>query len=118
MKVHLNARQFDLTDAIADHVTAKFARLDGLGASILEVHVVLQRDDNENPETRFHVRSQLAVAGPDIHAEDWSEDLYAAVDGVVDKLARQLRKRKTRLTDKPRSTEQRRAILGEGVVPE
>jgi putative sigma-54 modulation protein len=37
------------------------------------------------------------VPGPDIHAEDRENDLYAAIDLVMNKLSRQLRKRKTRL---------------------
>ena len=45
----------------------------------------------------------LAVPGPDIHAEESHSVLYAALDLVTAKLARQLRKRKTRLTDKVRS---------------
>jgi putative sigma-54 modulation protein len=45
----------------------------------------------------------LAVPGPDIHAEESDADLYAAIDLVMDKLARQLRKRKTRLNDKRRT---------------
>ena len=49
------------------------------------------------------------ISGPDIHAEDHDADLYAALDKVTDKLARQLRKRKTRLSDKRRSTAQRGA---------
>ena len=43
------------------------------------------------------VKIHLAVPGPDLHAEDRESDLYAAIDLVMDKLSRQLRKRKTRL---------------------
>ena len=39
------------------------------------------------------------MPGKDIHAEDREGDLYAAIDLVVNKLARQLRKLKTRMVD-------------------
>ena len=55
------------------------------------------------------MKVHIAIAGPDIHAEEHDGDLYAALDKVTDKLARQLRKRKTRLSDKRRSTAQRTA---------
>ena len=42
-----------------------------------------------------------------VHAEESAAELYAALDVVVDKLARQLRKRKTRRTDKVRSKTQK-----------
>lgn len=68
---------------------------------------MLSRDDTADPAARFTVSAHLAVAGPDLHAQESSENLYSALDAVKLKLARQLRKRKTRLTDKRRSTAQR-----------
>jgi putative sigma-54 modulation protein len=69
------------------------------------------------PAERYSVKIHLAVPGPDIHAAESHADLYGALDLVVDKLARQLRKRKTRLNDKRRSTTQRlvRSRKAEGV---
>jgi putative sigma-54 modulation protein len=69
--------------------------------------VILGQDTAANPETRFLVSARLSVAGPDLHAEERCADLYAALDTVAAKLARQLRKRKTRLTDRRRAREQR-----------
>jgi putative sigma-54 modulation protein len=63
-------------------------------------------NDAADPAARFTVSAHLAVSGPDLHAEESAADLYAALNAVKDKLARQLRKRKTRLTDKRRSTAQ------------
>jgi putative sigma-54 modulation protein len=57
------------------------------------------------------VKAHLAVPGPDIFAEQRGEDLYIALEQVALKLARQLRKRKTELKDKPRAKAQKKAEL-------
>jgi putative sigma-54 modulation protein len=107
MKVHLTPRHLKLTAAIEAHAVAEFSSLSTLDDRIVSAHAALSCNDTADPASRFTVSAHLAVAGPDLHAEESASDLYAALDAVKDKLARQLRKRKTRLTDKPRSAAQR-----------
>jgi putative sigma-54 modulation protein len=104
MKVHLTPRHLKLTPAIESHAVAELSSLSLLDDRIVSAHAALSCNDTANPATRFTVSAHLAVAGPDLHAEESASDLYAALDAVKNKLARQLRKRKTRLTDKRRST--------------
>jgi putative sigma-54 modulation protein len=96
-----------LTAAIHQAVAAQIGQLEELGIDIIGAHVVLLHANAAAPGDRYQVRVHLAVPGPDIFAEQLSDDLYLALEQVTDKLARQLRKRKTALTDKPRKTSQR-----------
>jgi putative sigma-54 modulation protein len=96
-----------LTAGIHEAVAVQMGQLEQLGAEILAAHVVLMANDTVKPKSRFTVKVHLAVSGPDIFAEDSESDLYAAIDLVAAKLARQLRKRKTALNDKRRSVSQR-----------
>ena len=107
MQIHLSPRHLRLTAAIRQHTAAKVLHLEGLAEEIVAAHIVLRRDEAANPSDRYSVKVHLAVPGPDIHAEENHADLYGAIDLAMDKLARQLRKRKTRLTDKRRSVTQR-----------
>lgn len=105
MQIHLSPRHLVLTAAIHSYVAEKISHLESLADEILAAHVVLLHDETK---TRKHVvKVHLAVPGPDIYAEDAEDDLYAAIDKVVDKLAQQLRKRKTKLT----STKKHKAQL-------
>ena len=106
MQIHLSPRNVRLTAAIHSYAAEKIESLEELG-DIIAAHVVLVSDDAAKPKDRFSVKAHLAVAGPDIHAEEKDADLYAALDKVVSKLARQLRKRKTALVDKRRQAQQR-----------
>lgn len=107
MQIHLSPRHLRLTAAIHRHAADKILHLEELTDQIVAAHVVLIYDENAKPPDRYTVKVHLAIPGPDIHAEESSSELYAALDLVMDKLMRQLRKRKTRLTDKRRSKVQK-----------
>ena len=106
MQIHLSPRHIRLTPAIHRHCAEKVEHLEILAGEIVAAHIVLIHDEAAKPKDRHSVKVHLAVPGPDIHAEESHEDLYAALDLVVAKLARQLRKRKTRLNDKRRTKTQ------------
>ena len=99
MQIHLSPRHLTLTAAIHGYVAEKVEHLEELTHEILAAHVVLFHDERKNPKKSFTVKIHVAVPGPDIHAEDSEPDLYAAIDKVLDKVAQQLRKRKTKLKD-------------------
>lgn len=98
MQIHLSPRHLTLTASIHAYVAEKISHLDQISDRILAAHVVLLHDETK---TKKHtVKVHLAVPGPDIHGEDSEDDLYAAIDKVVDKLSNQLRKRKTKTVDR------------------
>jgi putative sigma-54 modulation protein len=107
MQIHLSPRHLRLTAAIHRHCAEKISHLEALTDQIVAVHLVLTQDDAAKPSQRFGVKAHVAIPGPDAHAEESAGELYAALDLVMAKLARQLRKRKTRLKDKRRSKAQK-----------
>lgn len=106
MQLHLSPRHLRLTAAIHEYAAKKILAIEEY-ADIIAAHVVLICDETAKPRDRFCVKVHLGVAGPDIHAEAHDADLYAALDGVAAKLARQLRKRHTAKIDKRRQKVQR-----------
>ena len=109
MQIHITPRHLRLTAAIHQAAASQVSLLEDLESDILGAHVVLMHDEAAKPADRYTVKVHLAVSGPDIHAEQSAEDLYIALEKVVDKLARQLRKRKTAMKDKRRSVVQKAA---------
>ena len=100
MQIHLSPRHLKLTAAIHSFVAEKVSHLESLNNHIIAAHVVLMHDENKDPKKAFCVKVHLAIPGPDIHGEDHDADLYAAIDKVVGKLSRQLRKHKTKTKEK------------------
>lgn len=83
-----------LTAAIHSYVCQKVEHLESMAPALIAAHVVILHD--ETKKKRHVVKVHLALPGPDIYAEDAEDDLYAAIDLTVAKLAQQLRKNKTK----------------------
>ncbi len=107
MQIHLSPRHLVLTAAIHSYVAEKVEHLETITDEILGAHIVLMHDHTQTKQ--YVVKVHLGLPGPDIHAEDAESDLYAAIDKVVDKLARQLRKRKTRIKEATKHRTQKSA---------
>lgn len=100
MRIQFNPRHLQLTQPIASFASDKLSHLDALSETVISANVVLTHDQVAEPSKRFTVKVRLAVPGRDVHAAETARDIYSAIDGVEMKLARQLRKRKTRMKDR------------------
>jgi putative sigma-54 modulation protein len=107
MQIHLSPRNLRLTAAIHQHAASKIEHLEDIADDIIAAHVVLVDDASVNPKKQFTVKAHLALPGPDVHAEHCGDDLYVVMDEVADRLARQLRKRRTAFVDKRREKSRR-----------
>ena len=108
MKVSIRGDKLVVTKAIKETIESKLERLDRYfdNDSDITAHVVVKVKNLDQtievtvPTSRFTLR-----------AEEVSEDLYAAIDKVVDKLERQIRKNKTKLNNKYKNLEKIDLIL-------
>src|SRR5580700_2818857 len=97
MQIHISPRDVKLTAAIRGYVEQKIDSLEHFSLRLIGAHVALWHDDKRAFKHAFVVKVHLALPGPDIHAEDHGHDLYQAIDLVHDRLAEQLRHRKSKL---------------------
>ena len=93
MKLNIRGDKLEITDAIRDYVEDKLGRLDKyFKDSNINANVLLKVKGNRQiievtvPTDKYILRS-----------EEEHNDLYAAIDLVVDKLEGQIRKNKTKL---------------------
>jgi putative sigma-54 modulation protein len=92
MQITISGRHLEVTEALNDYVKAKLERLNNHFDRITAVQVTLSVDKLiQKAEATVH------VSGKDLFAESTSEDLYAAIDLLADKLDRQLIKHKEKL---------------------
>lgn len=117
MQIHVSTRHLQLTGAINSFVAEKVSHLEDLTGNMIAVHVVLGQDEKSSAGGgSYYAKLHVALPGPDLHAEDSDFDLYAAIDKAMSKLARQLRKRKTKLVDKQQQKAQRSSERRKGKV--
>ncbi|MEX0901041.1 MAG: ribosome-associated translation inhibitor RaiA [Gammaproteobacteria bacterium] len=94
MQIKLTGHHVELTPALRTYVDSKFVRLERHFEHVTDVHVILTVE-----KLRHTAEATLHVSGNDLFADSVSEDMYAAIDGLIDKLDRQLIKHKEKLTD-------------------
>ncbi len=95
MQISLTGHHVDITDSMRKYVDSKFKRLERHFDQVNNVHVILSVEKlRQKAEATLHVNG-----GSDIHANDIQEDMYAAIDGLVDKLDRQVKKQKEKNTN-------------------
>ena len=96
--VKIQGRHVAITPAISEYVTRKIESLHLDYPKIIEAHVILE------VEKYRHSAEVVLVCSNHINIEACEEtnDMYAAIDAVADKVARQMRKYKTRLMKKHR----------------
>ena len=98
MQLNITGQHIDLTEAMQEYVRTKIAKLERYFDNVTNVHVILSVEKkNQKAEATVH------VAGGDLFAESTDENMYAAIDSLVDKLDRQIKKHKEKLTDHHRS---------------
>lgn len=101
MKYIIRSQKMDNTDSIKEYIESKLSRLDKyFGESDdIEAYVVtklngrLQAIEVTIPTKHFTLRN-----------EETNEDLYAAIDAIVDKLERQIRKNKDKINSRINKT--------------
>lgn len=92
MQLNITGHNVEITDALRDFASTKFAKLEQYFDRINQVYIVLK------VEKVTHIAdATLHVNGGEIHASSDGQDMYAAIDGLIDKLARQLTKHKDKL---------------------
>ncbi len=90
--INITGHHVDVTPALKDHINEKFNKLSRLSDQITTVQVTLLQDSHEQK-----AEATIHLPGKDLFAAAVSDDrLFHAIDSMVDKLARQIDKHKTK----------------------
>jgi putative sigma-54 modulation protein len=94
MNLQISGHHLEVTPAIREYVTGKLERVTSHFDNVIGVNVILSVEKlKQKAEVTVH------LPGKDIFVEAIDEDLYAAVDNLVDRLERQVQKYKQKLQD-------------------
>jgi putative sigma-54 modulation protein len=93
MKLILSSHNVTLTKAIEDHILDKLNKVEHYDRYATAARITLEHDTAKATDKKFKCSVRLEMPGPDLYAEDWEVDLYAAIDLVMKKIEQQIRKR-------------------------
>ena len=94
MQINLSGHHIDVTPALKGYVSSKLKRLERHFDHVTNTNVVLSVE-----KTRQKAEATVHVSGGSLHAEAVEGDMYAAIDALADKLVRQIKRHKEKLTN-------------------
>jgi putative sigma-54 modulation protein len=99
MNLTISGHHLELTPAIREYVQTKLERITRHFDHVIDVAVILAVEKLPEKEKRQKAEINLRLPGNTIHCESIAEDLYAAIDTLIDKLDRQVLKYKAKVQD-------------------
>ncbi len=112
MEFVLRGRNIEVTEALKRYVEKKVGRIEKYFDIPLRAQVTLGVE-----RERHIVEVTVPINGMLLRGEEEVDDMYAAIDGVVDKLERQIHKYKTKINRKARQQDPRFTPILENVAP-
>jgi putative sigma-54 modulation protein len=95
MNLHMTGHHLEITPSIRDYVNTKMVRINRHFDHVIDVNMILSVE-----KLRQKIEANVHLSGKDIFAECENDDMYAAIDLLVDKLDRQIVKHKEKMKDK------------------
>lgn len=97
MRLDIRGRNIEITDSLKDYTTKRLSKLEKYidDARIAQVALSLEGEDHK-------VEVTIPLNGLILRGEVTAEDMYSAIDMVVEKLEKQIEKHKTKLNRRHR----------------
>lgn len=114
MEIIVNGRHFNITPRVQQYVEKKTARLDRYMPNLREIKVDLSEENSRNAEQRKIAQiTAIDTRGTILRAEERSEDIYSAIDSVIDKLYKQIRRYRGKKRKHWRRNDMKEEFLGD-----
>lgn len=94
MNLSISGQHVEITDAIRSFINDKLQRIERHFDQLIDVEVVLHVE-----KIRHRAEAKLNVSGTTLFAESTEDDMYKAIDSLMDKLDKQVLRYKDKLKD-------------------
>ena len=108
MQLSVTGHHIELTDALRNYVEEKIKKIERHFDHVTNVHVILSVERHQQK-----AEATVHVSGADVFAEKLDDDMYAAIDGLIDKLDRQILKHKEKIQKRARGNGNKAAMAAE-----
>jgi len=94
MQLNLTGHHVEITSALREYLNNKLARIERHFDNVTDIRCVLTVE-----KLQHKAEAKINVSGGRLYAESIEGDMYAAIDGLIDKLDRQLKRHKEKLAN-------------------
>ena len=99
MNLTISGHHLEVTSAIREYVQNKLERVTRHFDQVIDIAVILTVDNLKEKDKRQKAEINLRLSGKTVYVESLSQDLYAAIDTLIDKLDRQVMKYKNKVQE-------------------
>lgn len=104
MQVTVKGKNLDVPAHVRDEAVAKLSKVRNIFDRFIDMEIVFSEDRNPRIEDKVHCEVILHAKGRYLRATAAAPDPITAIDRAEAKLARQVRKLKTKLIDRSRNS--------------
>ena len=108
MNLTNSGHHLEVTPSLREYVLTKLDRVTRHFDQVVDINVLLTVEKQKEKERRQKAEVSVHVKGRDIFVESAHQDLYAAIDELMDKLDRQVCRHKDRVQDHHHDSPKRR----------
>ncbi len=94
MQLSVTGHHVEVSAPLRDYVASKIEKIERHFDYVSDVHCILTVE-----KLRHKAEEKVSVIGVTIYADATEDDMYAAIDGLIDKLDRQVKKHKEKMAD-------------------
>jgi len=107
MQINVTGHHIEVTPALRAYATEKLQRISRHFDHVMSINVILKVENHQQ-----QAEAKIHAAGKSLFAQETDSDMYAAIDGLVDKLDKQVRRHKDRVRGHHASAAKRAASAG------
>lgn len=103
MQINFTGHHVEVTKALQNLVESKFTKIKRHFDNITSAHVVFEVENKQEKK----VEATIHIPGHQLHASSKSDDMYKAIDKMIEALDKQVIKHKEKMTDHHRGENHR-----------
>lgn len=93
MQISVTFRHMETDDGVKEYIEKRFKRLKKYMGNFREIHVILSQE-----KYRYTAETKLIFNGANLTSKSRDSDLYKAIDQMVERIERQIREHKIKVT--------------------
>jgi putative sigma-54 modulation protein len=107
MHINITGHHIEVTPALKAYVTDKLQRIHRHFDHVISTDVILRVENHHK-----QAEAKVVAAGKSLFAQESGDDMYAAIDGLIDKIDKQVRRYKDRVRDHQAAAVKKAVSLG------
>ncbi|MEN9543702.1 MAG: ribosome-associated translation inhibitor RaiA [Pseudomonadota bacterium] len=111
MNLTISGHHLEVTPSLKEYALTKLDRVTRHFDQVVDINILLTVEKLKEKERRQKAEVTLHAKGKDIFVESAHQDLYAAIDDLMDKLDRQVCRHKNRLQNHHHSSPKRQSLV-------